>query len=104
MAAASAGDQNDPRDARIAELDRKNAELEALVAKLVAQGGCDGCGAGLPEVPDNDGRLFPLMATLAVSASCVYHDTDITIIRDGFKWCANAEGAEAVWGWALSPP
>ena len=38
-----------------------------------------------------------LAASLALGASCILHDSNIIIERDGYQWCANAEGAL---GWA----
>lgn len=35
-------------------------------------------------------------AILAIGASCIVHDTGIVVVKDGFRWCANAEGAR---GW-----
>jgi len=37
---------------------------------------------------------------LAVGPSCIVHDTGIIVLKDGFKWCANAEGAR---GWDTDP-
>lgn len=34
-----------------------------------------------------------VLVTVTAGASCIYPDTNIRIMRDGFKWCANAEGA-----------
>ena len=28
-----------------------------------------------------------------VAAACIIHDKDIVVLKDGYKWCANAEGA-----------
>lgn len=41
-----------------------------------------------------------IFASLTVGASCILHDKDIVVLRDGFKWCANAEGAQ---GWDGDP-
>ena len=37
--------------------------------------------------------LAAIGSTLAVGASCIIHDDNIIILRDGYQWCANAEGA-----------
>jgi len=37
---------------------------------------------------------------LAVGPSCIIPDTGIVVLKDGFKWCANAEGAV---GWDSNP-
>lgn len=49
--------------------------------------------------------VFGLVASavvgmLAIGPSCIVHDTGIIVLKDGFKWCANAEGAI---GWDTNP-
>lgn len=41
-----------------------------------------------------------IFVSLSVGASCIIPDKGIVVLKDGFKWCANAEGAV---GWDSNP-